>query len=215
VSVSRKDFLNYLTTVDFVHLLTIEESWQDIVVECETMALSNPDYSSPLIYDQGEFDVWDTGQQLEQSLARAKSWGYHPTNTMNWKTTNQQPCLHMSWESRVSAKLPLQDGCIVTPTLITAGNIMPWHADTFSYFRKHCSQDQYQYVIRALIFLKDWETGHYLQCGDSVIHHWQAGEVLIWHPERYHVAANVGYTNRWTCNVTGLLDHTIDFDIPA
>jgi hypothetical protein len=216
VSVSRRDFLDYLSTVDFVKLKTIHDDWSQILQECVAVAEAHPDYAWPLVYDDGKFEAWGkNGQQLGDSLDQNKKWGYLPTNTISWKTTCKQPQLHMSWEQRIAQALPFEPGCVVTPTLMKPGNVMPWHTDGFYYFKDRCDQDLQQYVARSLIFVKDWETGHYLQAGDSVIHHWRAGEVLIWHPERHHVVANVGYTDRWTCNVTGVLQATIDFTLPA
>ena len=215
MSVSRKDFLNYLATVDYVRLMTIDHDWSSIIEECEAVYHQHPDYVWSLVYEDEAFDTWSTGQQLNQSLEQCKRWGYLPSNTINWKTTCKQPQLHMSWERDLVGALPFEENCVITPTMIPPGNTMPWHVDTYSYFKNQCGAERQQFVARILIFLKDWETGHYLQCGDSVIHHWQAGEVLIWHPDRPHVAANVGYTNRWTCNITGILQETIDFDIRA
>lgn len=216
VSVSRQDFLDYLSTVDYVKLKSIDDDWTEILSECEAVAKAHPDYAQPLVQDNHDFDAWSAhGLELKNSLDLNKQWGYLPSNTIIWKTTCQPSKLYMSWEHRVAQELPFELGCVVTPTLLKPGNIMPWHVDAFYYFKDQCSHALQPYVARSLVFIKDWETGHYLQAGDSVIHHWKAGEVLIWHPDRHHVVANVGCTDRWTCNVTGVLQATIDFTLFA
>jgi hypothetical protein len=216
VSVSRKNFLDYLLTVDYIKYTTIKDDWSSIIAECEAVSQANPDYKWPLVYQDGEMDRWgEGGKLLDESFQKNKDWGYLPSNTMSWKTTCKKPQLHMSWENRISSQLPFEPDCVVTPTLMTPGNVMPWHQDGFYYFKNNTSSELFQYVIRCLIFLKDWETGHYLQVEDSVIHHWKAGDVLFWHPDRWHVVANVGYTNRWTCNITGILTETIDYQISS
>jgi hypothetical protein len=215
VSVSRKNFLNYLSTVDYIKFNTLVDDWTKIVDECEATKLAHPDYTWSLVYEDGELDVWgEEGKNLNESLKKNKEWGYLPSNTISWKTTCKSPQLHMSWENRIAKQLPFYQNCVITPTLLTPGNVMPWHRDGFHYFKLQQSPTDIEYIVRSLIFLKDWENGHYLQVEDSVIHHWKAGEVLFWHPSRYHVVANAGCTDRWTCNITGVLQEQINFKIP-
>jgi len=212
VSVSRKNFLDYLETVDFVWFGHINDDWITIEKECEQCAFEHPEYSWTLVTDE-KFQAWgDHGQELDKHLDLNKQYGYTSANTHSWKTTCKHPQLHMSWEQRIIDQLPLSNA-VNTPTLQRVGQVTPWHRDRHYYYKKTYPGFD-DYVIRFLIFLKDWQIGHIVQAGNSVITHWKAGDVITWHPTRLHLSGNIGINNKWTNNITGILDEKINFEIP-
>lgn len=212
MSVSRKNFLDYLSTVDFVRFSNINDDWNSIEQECEQCATDHPDYSWTLVVDD-QFRAWgNNGQLLADNLDLNRQYGYTSANTHSWKTTCKEPQLHMSWESRIVAQLPLSHA-VNTPTLQHPGQVTPWHRDRHYYYKKtHPGMEDY--VVRFLMFLKDWQIGHIVQAGNSVITHWKAGDVILWHPMRLHLSGNIGINNKWTNNITGILNEEIDFKIP-
>ena len=209
-SASRMNLLTHLESQDYITVGNVSADWNAIVNECETLVDQRPGYWCSLVPDQSEFDSWDNiGDEYIRSMTQFRDWGYTKHNTQSWETTSQQPQLHMEWEQTIMDWLPLQHP-VSRPTLQKPGNVMPWHQDQFFFFkRKH--PEQYNNVVRFIVFMKDWEVGHLLQAGNSVITHWQAGDVVLWHPDRMHIGANVGVTNKWTQNVTGILNEKINF----
>lgn len=209
-SVSRTSFLEYLEARDYIHVGNISADWDSVVKESEALVEQYPDYWCSLVPSDGEFESWDTiGDEYIQSMKQFQDWGYSKHNTQSWETTSQRPQLQMEWEKSVLDWLPL-DHSVSRPTLQRPGNVMPWHEDKFFFFkRKH--PEQYQNVVRFIVFMKDWETGHLLQAGNSMITHWKAGDVILWYPSRMHIGANVGFTNKWTQNVTGILKDIVRF----
>jgi hypothetical protein len=213
VSVSRKNLIEYLKTVDYVRFSHIKDDWKSIIQECEQCAVDHPDYCWSLVLDE-TFEEWDSSmsQEMKKVYSYNKAYGYTSANTVSWKTTCKQPQLHMSWEQRILDQLPLIHP-VSTPTLQRTGDLMPWHKDRYYYFKQNYPSDQ-EYVIRFLLFPQNWQIGHFLQVGNSILSHWMAGDVVVWHPDRMHLSVNVGMNNKWTCNITGILTEEIPFDIP-
>lgn len=212
MSVSRKNLIDYLKTVDYVRFSHINDDWSSVIRECVQCEKDHPDYRWSVVLDD-TFEEWNSmGEQMKEAYSVNKAYGYTPGNTVAWKTTCGNPKLNMSWEQRVMDQLPLIHP-VSTPTLQNTGNIIPWHKDRHFYFKQTHPEDQ-EYVVRFLVFPQNWQTGHLLQVGNSILSHWIAGDVVLWHPDRMHLSVNVGMNDKWTCNITGILTEEVPFEIP-
>jgi len=209
--VSRKNFLEFLSGVDYYYYGNIKADWNSIDKECERTVLENPEYWCSLVPNEN-FEVWDqNGSEYVKSLENLKKWGYSCYNTRSWETTSIKPKLEMNWEKQIISKLPLYE-FVSRPTLQKPGNIMPWHQDRFFYF-KHEYPNLYEYVVRFIVFQQDWHLGHYIQAGDTLVQRWKQGDVIVWYPNRWHLSSNVGIKNKWTTNVTGILKDNFSMSI--
>lgn len=83
-----------------------------------------------------------------------------------------------------------------------AGQVIPWHRDTFFQIKKKFPDDQ-RLKVRANIFLQDWKMGHVIQYGDTIDYNWKAGQGHIWDSEVLHLGANVGFEDKFTLQVSG------------
>jgi hypothetical protein len=84
------------------------------------------------------------------------------------------------------------------------GTILPTHQDLYKkYIDLFGLQGQEHSIYRAVIFLEDWQPGHYLEAMDRPIVKWRAGDVVEWVYDTPHMAANMGLTPRYTLQVTG------------
>jgi len=84
------------------------------------------------------------------------------------------------------------------------GTILPMHKDLYiKYINLFNLQGKEETIHRAIIFLEDWQSGHYLEIGSDVITKWSAGAVVEWQYDTPHMAANLGITPRYTLQVTG------------
>lgn len=210
--VSRKNFLEYLKSVDFVWFGNINLDWKSIQQECNQAVNDHPQYWCSLVVDKDDEDSWDNiGDEYYAELSNIRRLGYTKDNTRSWETTAARPPLIMDWEKALVEKLPL-DYAICRPTLQMPGNIMPWHEDKFFYFRRQYP-DMSDWVARFIVFQNDWTQGQIIQAGNSICSHWRAGDVIVWHPNRWHLSANAGIQGKWSCNVTGILHKEIDFVI--
>lgn len=204
--VSRTRLLEILSSKDFIWFGNIAADWQAIQHECEDAVQSNPNYWTDLV---SVVDSWDgIGDQYNNAIQMGRDWGYTKENTRSWETTAQKQQIRMQWEPDIVTNLPLQNG-INRPTLQPPGTTMPWHKDHFWYFKRQYPDNQ-QFIVRFIVFISDWSPGHFIQAGNSVIKSWLAGDVVLWHPDRMHLATNAGFANKWTSNITGILDETIE-----
>jgi len=85
-----------------------------------------------------------------------------------------------------------------------SGTILPTHQDLYKkYVELFDLRGQEHTIHRALIFLEDWQPGHYLEVMDQPVVKWRAGDVIEWVYDTPHMAANVGSTPRYTLQITG------------
>lgn len=156
-------------------------------------------------YEYSLLDNISYGDALGVEQHQHAKYGYTTHNTRIWKTTNRDPKLTFSWEDAILKQLPL-DHAVATVTRQRCGQVLPWHQDRFYMLRRLYPKDT-RPIWRFLLFLEDWKTGHFLQAGNSVIHHWQQGDCIVWQPDTWHLSGNMGCETKWTCNITGFLKH--------
>jgi hypothetical protein len=88
---------------------------------------------------------------------------------------------------------------------MTPGTILPEHIDIFTKF-KHLYDTEGKTIVRALVMMEDWQPGHYLDMNGVADTNWKAGDYYIWEENCPHTAANIGITNRYTLQITGLIN---------
>lgn len=89
---------------------------------------------------------------------------------------------------------------------MTPGCVLPWHRDTYQKFKiLHDIRDCHT-IRRALVFLEDWQSGHYFELDGEPITKWSAGDAVAWCYDTPHIAANMGTTDRYTLQITGTQD---------
>ena len=87
---------------------------------------------------------------------------------------------------------------------MTTGTILPTHADTYRrYIDLFGLTGQESSIRRAIVFLEDWQSGHYFEIDGQALGHWLAGDVVEWAYDTPHMAANIGTTPRYTLQITG------------
>ena len=84
------------------------------------------------------------------------------------------------------------------------GTILPTHQDLYKkYIELFDLEGQEHTIHRAVIFLEDWQPGHYLEVMDQPVVKWRAGDVVEWVYDTPHMAANMGSAPRYTLQITG------------
>jgi len=87
---------------------------------------------------------------------------------------------------------------------MSTGTILPTHQDLYlryiDVFKLH---GQEQRIRRAVVFLEDWQPGHYAEYLDRPYTSWRAGDIVEWTYDTPHMAANMGPTPRYTLQITG------------
>jgi len=89
---------------------------------------------------------------------------------------------------------------------MSTGTILPTHQDLYlryiDVFKLH---GQEQRIRRAVVFLEDWQPGHYAEYLDRPCTSWRTGDIVEWTYDTPHMAANMGPTPRYTLQITGWL----------
>jgi hypothetical protein len=88
---------------------------------------------------------------------------------------------------------------------MTPGCILPTHSDTYVMYKK-VHNITHNRIRRIVVFLEDWQSGHYLEVNGNAILNWKAGQWVGWNYTCPHLAANIGDTDRYTMQVTGMYE---------
>jgi hypothetical protein len=85
-----------------------------------------------------------------------------------------------------------------------SGSMLPNHVDTFKkYIDIFNLQGQEHTIRRAVVFLEEWQSGHYAECNGVPYVDWIKGFSLQWTWDSPHMAINMGSTPRYTLQITG------------
>lgn len=87
---------------------------------------------------------------------------------------------------------------------MTPGSTLPEHSDTYARFCQLYSIHDPDTIYRAVVFLEDWQQGHYFDIMQRPILQWRSGHCVIWQGSTPHTAANIGKTDRYTLQITGI-----------
>jgi len=84
------------------------------------------------------------------------------------------------------------------------GKILPYHSDAYvRYIEYHKIKDT-RCIHRAVVFLEDWQPGHIFEVDGVPLYNYKAGTYVLWQYNTPHMAANLGPTNRYTLQITGI-----------
>lgn len=83
------------------------------------------------------------------------------------------------------------------------GVILPKHSDLYTRYKQIHNLSDSTTIWRAVVFLEDWQSGHYLEIDNVPINQWSAGNYIAWNNDVEHLAANMGETDRYTLQLTG------------
>jgi hypothetical protein len=87
---------------------------------------------------------------------------------------------------------------------MNTGTVLPVHGDLYVKYIDLFDLDGQQHRIRrAIVFLEDWQPGHYAEYMGSPMVSWTAGTVIEWPYDTPHMAANLGLEPRYTLQITG------------
>jgi len=90
---------------------------------------------------------------------------------------------------------------------MTPGCVLPVHQDTYALYKRihNITHDR---ILRVVLFLEDWQSGHYLEVDGNPVYKWHAGDWVAWKYMTKHIAANIGMSDRYTMQITGMYQET-------
>ena len=88
---------------------------------------------------------------------------------------------------------------------MNTGTVLPTHSDLYlKYIELFNLRGREHTIRRAIVFLEDWKSGHYLEVEGTPFVKWSAGDYVIWKYDAEHYAANIGQDPRYTMQITGI-----------
>lgn len=86
------------------------------------------------------------------------------------------------------------------------GTVLPNHRDLYVRFREIYNVNDLDSIWRSVVFLENWQSGHYFEIDNCPITNWIAGDCVVWQNDVEHLAANMGMTDRYTLQITGVVE---------
>ena len=162
-------------------------------------------YKIPQFWND-EYKDLDYRQETFNDLDAVATWinqGFYPKFTGHMCDMSQpQP----SWNKKfidIYTEMGWQD--IGTSYYrMDTGTVLPEHSDRYvKYIDLFNLHKQEHRIRRAIVFLEEWNSGHYSECAGEPYVNWHAGDVIEWQYDTPHLAANLGLTPRYTLQITG------------
>lgn len=85
------------------------------------------------------------------------------------------------------------------------GMILPYHSDKFNYYLSQYPNLKINQIKRVIIFLEDWKAGHISEIDGASHTNWKKGDWISWIGATPHLAANLGFEDRYTLQITGII----------
>jgi hypothetical protein len=147
-----------------------------------------------------ELDYFQEPFNDSKSLSEWRSLGYTQKKFTGDMYDMRRP--EPEWMQGFDRHFPLED-LSWSVYRMTPGCVLPTHSDTYARFKEIYAVPTNATVIRVIVFLEDWDSGHYMEMNGRPVTGWRAGDWVSWHDDFAHLAANMGRTDRYTLQLTG------------
>jgi len=84
------------------------------------------------------------------------------------------------------------------------GKILPYHIDAYVRYIDYHKLEEVERIHRAIIFLEDWQPGHIFEIDGYPLTNYKSGTIVVWQYDTPHLAANLGTSDRYTLQITGI-----------
>lgn len=95
------------------------------------------------------------------------------------------------------------DRPVVAVNKLTPGQILPYHRDKFMEYKKRNKIKENENIIRYIVFLHETKAGQQLWIEDNICTG-EAGSYFGWNSGTLHMAANLGWEDRYILQITGI-----------
>ena len=95
------------------------------------------------------------------------------------------------------------DKPVVAVNKMVPGQVLPYHKDRFAEYKRRNNISNDDSIVRYIVFLHDQKAGHQLWIEDQVCTG-SAGCYFGWDDYTIHMAANLGWEDRYILQITGI-----------
>ena len=123
---------------------------------------------------------------------------YTPHNSSIQQVFEDTP----SWLGELQDQLPHKfDNIFPSIIKINPGNTVPYHVDKhYKLKEKYGDGESYRFVI----FLEDWDKGHYFEIHNRPYTLWSKGDWVMFGIDDWHLAGNMGEDPFYVGKITGI-----------
>lgn len=97
---------------------------------------------------------------------------------------------------------------VVAINRMVPGKILPYHRDLFKTYKDRNGVPEKQPILRIIVFLEDTKAGHQLWVEDKPCFG-SAGSYFGWEQNTVHMAANLGWEDRYIMQITGCVPNIV------
>jgi len=139
--------------------------------------------------------------EINNTLGRNEHNSYELNYGMNGNTNSQ--LIELIGKDNIE-KLGIEHSSILVRLIVNMpGNGVAWHYDdAASYLQKFPEVNGLDDCMRLWFPVIDWENGHAFQIGNSVLTHWNSGNVWCIPWGVPHASSNFGYKIKYTVSLT-------------
>lgn len=158
-------------------------------------------YMEPIWDDSFKKLPFEKQPMMQREIDAWNSQGYSIPEYIGAMYGSKNPM--PAWCEKVAEDLGMAKTGFVLYRMDTM-DIMPVHTDHFETYMRVFGVE-HEDIVRALIFLEDWKSGHYFEANGRAFVNWRAGDYVMWTPDIPHAASNIGIEDRYTLQITGVL----------
>ncbi len=170
-------------------------------------------YFKNLDYEYGHVDPWWSNEHTlldytrpvkfnnAKMLEEWKNSGY-ACNDSTFGSIYSEPLIMPSITSKFCSMFEWNNISMAFFKMET-GDILPTHSDYYTFYKNLYSIKKLENIHRCIIFLEDWNNGHYFDITGTGIVNWKKGDYVTWNGDVQHMAANIGTSVRYTLQITG------------
>jgi len=160
----------------------IEPFWDDFYKTLE--------YTTEHFKDSAQVDQWKTcGHKLEQMTI----------DVHQLKNDSE-------FSANIKSYFPNLTNIGLSIHRLKPGNYLPIHQDKYGFYSKKHNVKNLNNIRRCVVFLEDSVPGHMLVIKNDCFLMWKSGDVKSWQGEDSHSAINLGMQNRYTLQITGIVN---------
>lgn len=142
----------------------------------------------------------------EQAEMALKNNTHNIHNTQYFKIANEELGEYYEPLSKLFPNLK-EDKMGISLFVQMPGHTIWSHVDTYSSFIRRTGDVKADYSVlrRYMVFVKDWDWGHFFHYGNHCFNQWKAGDCWDLVPGIYHGSANAGVNPKLTIHWSGEL----------
>jgi len=152
----------------------------------------------------GPTDTMNGFPYYDQAVQHVRDNPVNQHNTQYFKFANEDLD---EWQAPMLELFPELKHVGVSLFVQPPGHCIPSHVDTYSSFKRRTGiSGEYTNLRRYMIFVSDWDWGHFFHWGNHCLNQWKAGDFWDLRGGVYHGSANAGVTPKITIHWSGELN---------